>query len=71
MFLFGKTSQLHPFDPTKAIFIDDTVAVLKGAESFGISKLFSILQPSSSKAARNSNELPYPHLMNSLIYLIV
>ncbi|MEQ1351208.1 HAD-IA family hydrolase [Acinetobacter junii] len=54
--------QLHPFDPTKAIFIDDTVAVLKGAESFGISKLFSIVQPSSSKAARNSNELPYPAL---------
>lgn len=57
-----KLQQLHPFDPAKAVFIDDTVAVLKGAEAFGISKLVSILQPSSSKPSRNVNELPYPAL---------
>ncbi|RZG87780.1 HAD-IA family hydrolase [Acinetobacter venetianus] len=64
--------QLHPFDPAKAVFIDDTVAVLKGAEAFGISKLVSILQPSSSKPSRNVNELPYPalnHLTELFDYL--
>ncbi|ENV37562.1 hypothetical protein F959_01501 [Acinetobacter venetianus RAG-1 = CIP 110063] len=67
-----KLQQLHPFDPTKAVFIDDTVAVLKGAEAFGISKLVSILQPSSSKPSRNVNELPYPalnHLTELFDYL--
>lgn len=57
-----KLQQQHPFDPAQAVFIDDTVAVLKGAEDFGITQLFSILQPSSSKAARLSTELPYPAL---------
>jgi 5'-nucleotidase len=67
-----KLQQLHPFDPVKAVFIDDTVAVLKGAEAFGISKLVSILQPSSSKPSRNVNELPYPalnHLTELFDYL--
>jgi len=67
-----KLQQLHPFDPAKAVFIDDTVAVLKGAEAFGISKLVSILQPSSSKPSRNVNELPYPalnHLTELFDYL--
>jgi putative hydrolase of the HAD superfamily len=57
-----KLQQLHPFDPAQAVFVDDTVVVLKGAESFGISQLISILQPSSDKQARVANELPYPAL---------
>ncbi len=57
-----KLQQLHPFDPAQAVFIDDTVAVLKSAEDFGITQLFSILQPSSGKSARMATELPYPAL---------
>ena len=57
-----KLQQLHPFDPMQAVFIDDTVVVLQGAESFGISQLISILQPSSDKQARVASELPYPAL---------
>lgn len=67
-----KLQQLHPFDPAQAVFIDDTVAVLKSAEDFGITQLFSILQPSSSKAARAKTELPYPaldHLTELFDYL--
>lgn len=63
---------MHPFDPAQAVFIDDTVAVLKGAEDFGICQLFSILQPSSSKAAKAATELPYPaldHLTELFDYL--
>jgi putative hydrolase of the HAD superfamily len=54
--------QHHPFDPAQAIFVDDTIAVLKSAEDFGITQLFSILQPSSGKSARTATELPYPAL---------
>ncbi|MBJ8417003.1 HAD-IA family hydrolase [Acinetobacter courvalinii] len=67
-----KLQQLHPFDPAQAVFIDDTVAVLKSAEDFGITQLFSILQPSSSKAARSVTELSYPaldHLTELFDYL--
>ncbi len=67
-----KLQQIHPFVPAKAVFIDDTVAVLKGAEAFGISQLVSILQPSSSKPSRSVNELPYPalnHLTELFDYL--
>ncbi|MCH7337673.1 HAD-IA family hydrolase [Acinetobacter sp. NIPH 2699] len=64
--------QLHPFDPAQAVFVDDTVAVLNGAENFGISRLFSILQPSSAKPSRNTTELAYPaldHLTELFDYL--
>lgn len=57
-----KLQQLHPFDPAQALFVDDTVAVLKSAEEFGISQLFSILQPSSTHPARVTTELAYPPL---------
>ena len=58
-----KLQQIHPFDPAQAIFIDDTVAVLQGAERFGINQLFSILQLSSAKPARLATELAYPSLI--------
>ncbi len=67
-----KLQQQHPFDPAQAVFVDDTVAVLKSAEDFGICQLFSILQPSSSKAARTATEFPYPaldHLTELFDYL--
>lgn len=67
-----KLQQRHSFDPAQAIFVDDTVAVLQGAHNFGISQLFSILQPSSAKQARTATELAYPaldHLTELITYL--
>ena len=67
-----KLQQQHPFNPTQAIFVDDTEAVLKSAENFGISQLFSILQPSSSRPASMAAALNYPaldHLTELLDYL--
>ncbi|MGG2098776.1 HAD-IA family hydrolase [Acinetobacter haemolyticus] len=64
--------QRHAFDPVNAVFVDDTVAVLRGAEKFGITQLYSILQPSSSKPARIATELEYlslDHLTELLDYL--
>lgn len=59
----------HPFDPEKAVLVDDTAQVLKGAERFGISTLITITQPSSDKVARNGLELDYPAI-NDLTELL-
>lgn len=68
-----KLQQLHPFDPAQVVFVDDTIAVLKGAEDFGISQLFSILQPSSTHPARVATAFTYPtldHLTELFDYLL-
>lgn len=59
----------HAFDPHHAVLVDDTTPVLKGAEKFGLSKLVTITQPSSEKAARNALELEYPSI-NQLTELL-
>ncbi|WP_445115973.1 HAD hydrolase-like protein [Acinetobacter sp. WZC-1] len=50
----------YAFEPEMSILVDDTLQVLNGAEAFGIKQLVTILQPSSSRAARNALELEYP-----------
>lgn len=51
---------MHPFDPAEVVLIDDTAAVLTGAQRFGIQHLVTITQPSTQKAQRQSHELDYP-----------
>ena len=46
----------------KALFLDDTLPVLKTAEKFGIRHLFTILQPSSLKSKRQPQDLEYKAL---------
>ena len=56
--------QKHPFEPEYAVMVDDTAKVLQGAKKFGITQLFTILQPSSGRAARLPEELDYPAIQN-------
>lgn len=46
---------IEPFDPSRALFIDDTVAVLAEAEQYGIAQLRYIAQP-DSKIIREPNQ---------------
>ncbi|MCJ8297576.1 MAG: HAD-IA family hydrolase [Pseudomonadales bacterium] len=46
---------IEPFDPGRALFIDDTVAVLAEAEQYGIAQLRYIAQP-DSKINREPNQ---------------
>lgn len=50
--------QAHPFDPARALFIDDSEAVLDSARRFGIAETISIITPDSEKPARSG--LRYP-----------
>ncbi|MEE1124095.1 MAG: haloacid dehalogenase, partial [Acinetobacter pseudolwoffii] len=60
-------NSLHPFDPAKAYFIDDTEKVLNGAKAYGIENLLSIQQPSSAKVARETCNYPMLHQLTDLI----
>lgn len=52
----------HPFDPARALLIDDNDAVLESAATFGISHLLSVAQPDSRRPIRTSQ--PHPALMD-------
>ncbi|RKG35419.1 HAD family hydrolase [Acinetobacter guerrae] len=64
--------QLHSFDPTQVVLVDDTAQVLAGAKQFGIEQLITITQPSSLKPVRELSSLNYPainHLVELLSFL--
>lgn len=49
---------LHPFDINRTLFVDDTAAVLKAAEIYGIKNLLCISHPDSSEGAREITDFP-------------
>ena len=42
--------QVEPFDPSRTLFVDDTLAVLESAQRYGIKHLAAISQPDSNRA---------------------
>jgi len=48
----------YPFEPARALLIDDTASVLKSAHEFGIGQLLTLLQPDSRQARREQTEYP-------------
>jgi putative hydrolase of the HAD superfamily len=47
-----------PFDPARALLIDDTASVLHAAQRFGVGHLLTLLQPDSRQARRIDTEFP-------------
>ena len=47
-----KLQQLHPFDPSRTLLIDDTEDVLASAQQYGIAHLLTLLQPDSQRQKR-------------------
>lgn len=48
--------QKYSFEPAKTLFIDDSLAVLKAAQAYGIKYCIAVTQPDSQKPAREINE---------------
>ena len=46
----------HPFAPERALFIDDSLPVLRSAQGFGIGALLAVDQPDSEQAKKNTEE---------------
>lgn len=52
-------SHSHPFDPARALLVDDSLPVLHSGRLFGLGHLASIRQPDSSLPAREHTD-PFP-----------
>lgn len=50
--------QQFPFDPARALFVDDSPSVLRAAEAYGIGQVVAISHPDSSLAPRVVTEFP-------------
>lgn len=50
--------EAHPFDPARALFIDDNEAVLDSARAFGIAQVLCVSTPDSMKPARTGLRHP-------------
>ncbi|CAM3608409.1 GMP/IMP nucleotidase YrfG [Pseudomonas reidholzensis] len=44
------------FDPARSLFIDDTLAILRSAQRFGVGHLLAVRQPDSKSAPRDTQE---------------
>lgn len=44
------------FDPTRSLFIDDSLAILRSARDFGIGQLLAVRQPDSRAAPKDTEE---------------
>lgn len=49
---------LHPFDPARTLFVDDTETVLRAAREYGIGQLLCIAHPDSSAPVRVVRDFP-------------
>ncbi|HET8730248.1 MAG TPA: GMP/IMP nucleotidase [Moraxellaceae bacterium] len=57
----------EPFDPSRALFVDDSESVLRAAQAYGIGQLLTIGQPDSSKPARDGLAFPVLHHFRDLL----
>lgn len=44
------------FDPARSLFIDDTLAILRSAQRYGVGYLLAVRQPDSKAAPRDTQE---------------
>jgi len=58
---------LHPFDPARTLFIDDTESVLDAARDFGVAHLLTLLQPDSSRQLRTDTRFPGIHHFDEIM----
>ncbi|UZE96556.1 GMP/IMP nucleotidase [Alkalimarinus alittae] len=55
---WDKLQSIEAFDKRRTMLIDDSLAVLKSAQTYGIQHIYSIAQPDSQKPPRHNEEFP-------------
>ncbi len=55
---WSQLNKAHPFDNQKTLLVDDSIAVLKSAELYGIEHLISVSRPDSQRAKKEMNGFP-------------
>jgi putative hydrolase of the HAD superfamily len=56
----------HPFDPQRALFVDDSLPVLRAARDYGIGQCVAIRHPDSTRPAREITEFPAVNRLGDL-----
>ncbi len=56
--LWQKLQSRLGFDPDSTLFVDDSLAILKAAQDFGIRHLLAVRNPDSKQASREIDEFP-------------
>ena len=51
-----RLQQQESFDPARTLFVDDSLAVLRSAQAYGIAHLLAILLPDTRQAERRVDE---------------
>ena len=59
--------KIVPFDPARTLFVDDSLAVLRSAQEYGIRFLLSISLPDSTQPAKGECEFPALENFSSLL----
>jgi len=62
-------SQVEPFDPARALLVDDSLPVLRSAAVFGIRHLLAIRQPDSRLPAKDTAEFLAIHRFSEVMPL--
>jgi 5'-nucleotidase len=55
---WNRLQNLHPFDPKRTLFVDDSPAVLESAQAYGMGWVLAILKPDSTQPLRENAEFP-------------
>jgi len=62
-----RLQELHPFDPTRTLLIDDTESVLHSAQRYGVAHLLTLLQPDSQRQKRIDTDFPGIHHFDEIM----
>jgi putative hydrolase of the HAD superfamily len=57
----------HPFAPRQALFVDDSLPVLRAAREFGIGQCVAIRHPDSTRPVREISEFPAVNRLGELL----
>ena len=57
----------HPFDPSRTLFIDDSLPILRAARAFGIVHIVRVLHPDTTQAPNECREFAAVHGVRELM----